>query len=643
MNHRLHLVLLAVIVLVSFGTAQTVLGPGLGQIRVAFHQTSDLHLTHTPGSTWDYTLTGTFFIDSGKVITIDPGTVIKGDVAASLVISPRAKIHAVGTLASPIVFTSVKPVGQRAPGDWGGVILLGRAPVNQGNPQIEGGIIPGFYGSLPGSPEPHDNSGEFQYVRIEFPGYRYQLNNEINGLTCGGVGDGTTIDHVEVAYSSDDSFEWFGGTVNCKYLVAIGGTDDEFDTDFGFSGKLQFLFSMRDPEIWDPTGQSNGFESDNCDPKADVTPYTAAVFCNVTMIGPQRTNAIALYPGNNFEYGAVLRRYTQMNCLNSVIAGYKGGMSLRDRLNDGVHPNPEVKSTNIYISPTATLALYHTSGGTFTSTDVKNWFETAAYNNVGSTAGADAAGFTNLASLTAPDPRPTVSSPLVTGAVEPFTNPKLSDAFFTPTTYRGAFAPGVAMWTDGWCVFDYGVQSSTTYNVVAGWNLLSTPRVPVVGTPSVVFPGSVNGTIYGYNGSSYSTPTAVIAGPGYWALYTSAQSITASGAPVNNVAASVAFTVNSATDLGQQKWMLWGSASGAQPIAAVRTSVTSNIANYTPPNQDRLVSGTIYGYNGSAYVAPTTIEPGKGYWALVKSATVADPPTSYPCTETVYTYATVNQ
>ena len=101
-----------------------------------------------------------------------------------------------------------------------------------------------------------------KYVRIEYPGIAYSPNNEINGLTFGGVGRGTTIDYIQVSYSGDDSYEWFGGTVNCKHLIAYRGWDDDFDTDFGYQGKLQFLVGLRDPEVADQSG-SNGFESDN--------------------------------------------------------------------------------------------------------------------------------------------------------------------------------------------------------------------------------------------------------------------------------------------------------------------------------------------------------------------------------------------
>ena len=140
-----------------------------------------------------------------------------------------------------------------------------------------------------GGTDPDDNSGVMKYVRIEYPGIAYSLNNEINGLTFGGVGRGTTIDYIQVSYSGDDSYEWFGGTVNCKHLIAYRGWDDEFDTDFGFRGKLQFLVGLRDPEVADQSG-SNGFESDNDGSGSTNSPRTSPTWWNVTLVGPLGNN-----------------------------------------------------------------------------------------------------------------------------------------------------------------------------------------------------------------------------------------------------------------------------------------------------------------------------------------------------------------
>ena len=179
------------------------------------------------------------------------------------------------------------------------------------------------------------------YVRIEFAGYPFQKDKEINGLTLGSVGSGTEIDHVQVSYSNDDSFEWFGGTVNCKYLVSYKGWDDDFDTDNGFSGKVQYGLSLRDSKIAD-TSQSNGFESDNCADGATVDPRTKATFSNITFVGPkvlddkfQNTTdyitAGAYNPNNGsalgkFQSAMQIRRSSNLNCINSVALGWPIGL-----------------------------------------------------------------------------------------------------------------------------------------------------------------------------------------------------------------------------------------------------------------------------------------------------------------------------
>ena len=222
----------------------------------------------TTNTTWTsnnvYLLNGWVYVDAGVTLTIQAGTVIRGDKTnkAALIMDRGSKLIAQGTAAQPIVMTSNQAAGSRDRGDWGGLILCGYSTINQpgGTAVIEGGV-----GSIYGggsTPNNADNSGILKYLRVEFAGYPFAPDNEINGITFGGVGNGTTVDYVQVSYSNDDSFEWFGGTVNCKHLIAFRGLDDEFDTDNGFGGKLQFLVALRDPNIADISG-SNGFESDN--------------------------------------------------------------------------------------------------------------------------------------------------------------------------------------------------------------------------------------------------------------------------------------------------------------------------------------------------------------------------------------------
>lgn len=254
-------------------------------------------------------------------LTIQPGTVIIGDKATkgTLVVHRGSKLIAEGTAAEPIVFTSAEGIGSRSPGDWGGVVLCGKAPNNlTGTIELEGGYK-GFHGGTVAD----DNSGSLKYVRIEYAGIPLNPNQEINSLTMGSVGSGTKIEYVMASFGLDDSFEWFGGTVNCKYLIAYKGTDDDFDVDNGFSGNVQFGLGYRDGNLSDASG-SNGFEVDNDANGSGATPFTAATFANISIIGAKGTSAS--YLDFNFQNGAHLRRNNKLKIYNTFITGYPTGL-----------------------------------------------------------------------------------------------------------------------------------------------------------------------------------------------------------------------------------------------------------------------------------------------------------------------------
>ncbi len=284
-----------------------------------------------------YLLKGWIYVANGSELTIEPGTIIKGDkeTQASLIVEPGGKLIAQGTKEAPIVFTSEQPQGQRKPGDWGGLIVCGNAKNNQGVQQIEGGPR-----TKHGGDNDADNSGVLSYVRVEFAGYPFQKDKEINGITFGSVGSGTQVDHLQVSYSNDDSYEWFGGSVNAKYLVAYSGWDDDFDTDNGYSGNVQYGLVVRNPRLAD-TSQSNGFESDNCADGAEVSPFTTATFSNITFIGPKAyegfqnssdyINGGDVFPNNGsslgkFQAAMQIRRSSHLACFNSVAVGYPIGL-----------------------------------------------------------------------------------------------------------------------------------------------------------------------------------------------------------------------------------------------------------------------------------------------------------------------------
>jgi hypothetical protein len=310
-----------------------------------------------------YNLKGWVYIGNGAELTIEPGTIIKGDkeTKAAIIVERGGKMYAKGTASAPIVFTSEQPKGSRKPGDWGGIILCGKARNNQTEMQIEGGPRTRYGGN-----DDTDCSGALTYVRIEFAGFPFEKDKEINGLTFGSVGSGTEIDHVQVSYSNDDSFEWFGGSVNCKHIIAYKGWDDDFDTDNGFSGKVQYALGVRDSKIAD-VSQSNGFESDNCAGGSQVSPFTTATFSNVTFVGPmidsKFTNDASYITGGNmnpnngsgmgkFQSAMHIRRSSRLNCFNSLAVGYPIGMILDNQKGDtqGSATNGFLKLQNIYFA-----------------------------------------------------------------------------------------------------------------------------------------------------------------------------------------------------------------------------------------------------------------------------------------------------
>jgi hypothetical protein len=259
----------------------------------------------TTNTTWSgvILLENKIYVKNGATLTIQPGTIIRGDYGTqgTLTITKGCKLIAEGTQQLPIVFTSNNSVGNRSEGDWGGVILLGKALNNQ-----PGGVV-NIEGIVPSSDTEHggtddmDNSGSLKYVRIEFAGIPLAPNKEINGITFGSVGSGTQVDYIQVSYSGDDSFEWFGGTVNCKHLISYSSTDDDFDTDFGYRGNLQFGLAIRNENLSDAAGDSNCFESDNDAQGSASLPQTAAVFSNFTIVGAKGDGNVTLPIGEKLS------------------------------------------------------------------------------------------------------------------------------------------------------------------------------------------------------------------------------------------------------------------------------------------------------------------------------------------------------
>ena len=411
-----------------------------------------------------YKLRGLVYVTNGATLTIEPGTKIVGeaDKNGSLIITRGSKIMAEGTASNPIIFTSEKPSPKR--GDWAGLVILGAAPTNAsfngqaGIGEIEGGINNTEGLGLYGGTNAADNSGILKYVRVEYAGYAFLPDKEINGITFGGVGSGTTVDYVEVAYANDDSFEWFGGTVNCSHLISYKGLDDDFDTDNGFSGKIQFGIAVRDPQVADVSG-SNGFESDNDANGSTLTPKTSAVFSNMTIIGPINSSATATNAGSInslFQNALQIRRNSSISVFNSVFTGFPVGLFIDATkgtpTDANITGNSLVFQNNILAGNTTPLKFGpSTSTPTpYTLADLTTWFNTGANSMLTYTADVKLTNAWAPAGTT-PNFSPASGSPLLTGGL--FTHAKLS-SWFTPVTYRGAVKDANDTWYAGWTNFN---------------------------------------------------------------------------------------------------------------------------------------------------------------------------------------------
>ena len=316
--------LLGIILILGLFSCQKELGGDDAPINIPSSTTLTGTINTTTTLTADkvWTLKGYVYVTDGAKLIIQPGTTIISDISekGALCIERGAQIIAEGTATKPIVFTSGRTAGERTPGDWGGIVILGRAKTNRtSEPTIEGGIGRPFGGT-----NDLDNSGVLKYVRIEYAGIASMPNSEINALTLGGVGSGTIIDNVQTIYANDDAFEFFGGTVNARNLYAFATADDDFDFDFGYTGTITNGVAKRDPQFVDNGDAGNGIECDNDGTGSTATPYTHPKLFNMILVGPNVSTALA-----NHNLGLRFRRATQFTMKNSVIWGWmKGGLSL---------------------------------------------------------------------------------------------------------------------------------------------------------------------------------------------------------------------------------------------------------------------------------------------------------------------------
>ena len=446
--------------------------------------TTDITADRTLFADTVYTLKGFIHVTNGKTLTVQPGTKIQGDfntLGSSLIVMRGAKIQAVGTAALPIVFTSSRPIGNRQPGDWGGLVLVGNAPSNRsGNVIIEGSGTDGtqvvggknYEVTYSGGTTATDNSGTLQYVRVEFAGFAPSLNNEFNGFTFAAIGSGTRASYLQTMAPLDDSYEFFGGGFDLDHLVAFETADDILDMSEGFVGRIQYVIGYNSVQLTPRTGagfyatdlegiENDGCNGSGCDNGFNQQPFTIPLVANVTLVGCGDQACV----GSGGGFGMMLRRGTGGYYINSVFARFPAaGISLRDAetfVRAGSAAVPDLATSDLIVRNNyfaETPVLFQAN----TATPATQFSLDAAGNSLTLNTAAAASLFVALpakasvpAGIDAFDFTPAASSPIATGGMNSFSG-KISTkagSFVIPTPYMGAVAPGGAKWWQGWTVY----------------------------------------------------------------------------------------------------------------------------------------------------------------------------------------------
>ena len=374
-----------------------------------------------------YLLSGAVFVQAGATLTIEPGTTIFGEGATNgtLIIAQGGKIHANGRADKPIVFTSDAEEGQRDRGQWGGLIINGRAPINTGA-TAEGEGNTGTYGGN----DPNDNSGVLRYVRVEFAGIEFSPDNELNGIAFQGVGSGTVVEYIQVHYNQDDGIEFFGGTVNAKYLYCSGIRDDSFDWTDGWKGKGQFWVAQQHGDA-----ANHGFEADNKKDNTELTPRSNPTIYNVTLVGDPN--------GPESDTGLLLREGTAATLRNFIVIGFnKGGLDV-----DGSSTHNQAESGALSLQNTIFFnnKVEGVAGNFVTDSDgfdERVWATNPQFNN----AEIDPMLMAPY-STSSPDFTPGANSPAVNGTVPVASPPDYG--FFDSVNFIGGVDPA-NNWLKGW-------------------------------------------------------------------------------------------------------------------------------------------------------------------------------------------------
>jgi len=441
------------------------LGPDTTVPPGAANITTDITTDRLFHAETTYTLSGFIKVANGATLTIEAGTKIVGDFdvpGSSLFVLRGAKIIAIGTAEQPIVFTSEKSSGRQA-GDWGGLIIVGNGTINRADPTILEGTGTNAttnpqvnYG---GGTNNADNSGELRYVRVEFAGYATATDQELNSFTFAAVGSGTQLSYLQALYGLDDSFEWFGGAVDARYLVSYEAGDDHFDASEGYSGRNQFLIAYQSvrpeprPAAGSPSSDPQGIENDgcngaNCLSGQNSSPRTNPVFANFTFVG----TGPGVVDGTSGGIGLMLRRGTAGTYVNGVISRWpRAAISLRDQTTLDRVADGSLVVRNILLAENGP-AFQAASG-----TTVQGTMELTA-NSIEVAPSATTASLMFAALPAAPSGAASLDWSLSataaarTGGTGAFTGQIAASAgtFVTGTSYRGAADPTGAKWWTGW-------------------------------------------------------------------------------------------------------------------------------------------------------------------------------------------------